>query len=254
MNGHAHLGELGLRRLFAGELPQEDADQARSCTHCRSRLRGIEEEQRRFESELPFERFAAGVERAARSPRPAPKPQRRWLYPFTAMAASCLLAVGSHALIDRLGHNGNRIKGSGGPEVDLVVSGAKGEPQRHVSAAAPEALSKGDRVRIGYRAGDLRYVAAVSVDEQGEVTALYPQAGPSLEVSSAEGMQYLPQSIEFTGHGAERVIVVLSPEPLEVEAVTRAAKEAFTRAGRVETMDTVELPGTEQFHRVVLKP
>ena len=66
-----HIGELTLRRRRAGEALGPDAAaidaHATSCADCRARLRALDDEQRRFEQEISFDRFAAGVERAARS-------------------------------------------------------------------------------------------------------------------------------------------------------------------------------------------
>jgi hypothetical protein len=42
------------------------------------------------------------------------------------------------------------------------------------------------------------------------VTPLYPEAGPSLPALSDARTHYLPGSLEFTGKGTERLIVILS--------------------------------------------
>ena len=66
-----HIGELTLRRRRAGEALGADGPaieaHATSCADCRARIRALDDEQRRFEQEISFDRFAAGVERAARS-------------------------------------------------------------------------------------------------------------------------------------------------------------------------------------------
>jgi hypothetical protein len=137
----------------------------------------------------------------------------------------------------------------------VVVAPAGGGPQRRASPnpASPEALAHGERVRIGYTPGDHRYLTSISIDDRGEVTPLYPEAGRSLPISGRE-QQYLPESIEFTGTGTERLVVVLSDEPLDVEEVKRAAQKAFDEAhGEVSRVDRLDLPG-EQFHRTFLKP
>ena len=78
MNMEGHVGELALRRLRAGEaLGRGRAGieaHAASCADCRARLRALDDEQRRFEQEISFDRFAAGVDarRAARRARRAP--------------------------------------------------------------------------------------------------------------------------------------------------------------------------------------
>ncbi|MBS1150751.1 MAG: hypothetical protein H6Q89_2449, partial [Myxococcaceae bacterium] len=118
----------------------------------------------------------------------------------------------------------------------------------------PEALGPGERVRIGFRAGAYRYVAAVSIDESGEVTALYPERGPSLRVRADGTREYMSDSLEFTGHGLERVVVVMTSEPIDVEDVRRAAKAGYDEArGNLSQLGTLDLPG-EQFHRTFLKP
>jgi hypothetical protein len=73
-------------------------------------------------------------------------------------------------------------------------------------------------------------------------------------VSGAATTQYLPDSLVFTGAGLERVVVVMSREKLDVEAVKRAAKARYDEArGKLEHLGTLDVPG-EQFHRSFLKP
>src|SRR4051812_43488379 len=94
-----HIEELTLRRRRAGEALGPDGAaieaHATSCADCRARLRALDDEQRRFEQEISFDRFAAGVERAARGARRA-KSRRpninAWLMPMVAMAA-CVVAM-----------------------------------------------------------------------------------------------------------------------------------------------------------------
>ncbi len=247
----AHVGELKLRRFRAGELPPEDAGaivaHTQDCGECRAKLRGFDEEQRGFETAIPFERFAAGVERAAR------RPDRRggslrWLAPVLSVAAALAVVLTAAPLVKE---RPNRTKG--GAEVVLLVGSDGHGPQREAAVQTPEPLSAGERVRIGYKAGGHRFVAAVSVDAQGEVTALYPERGPSLPLNESEQLQYLPSSLEFTGKGLERVVVLLGDEPLDVGAVSEAARAAFQRAGGLAGMGPLQLPG-EQFSRTVLKP
>src|ERR1022692_3375450 len=102
MNTSEHLGELTLRRRRAGEpldgiaaVEAVDAHLA-TCAACKARSRALDDEQRRFEQEISFDRFAAGVERAARGTAPRPvrrSPARVWLYPMVAMAAGVALVV-----------------------------------------------------------------------------------------------------------------------------------------------------------------
>jgi hypothetical protein len=119
-------------------------------------------------------------------------------------------------------------------------------------------LSPGERIRIGYQIGGHEFVLALSIDDQGEVTPLYPETGRSLRVSRVKGpngsTHYLPDSVEFTGKGSERLIVILSDQPVEVEAAKQAAHAAFQRAlSDLTRLPALDLPG-EQFQRTFVKP
>jgi len=251
----SHVGELALRRLHAGELIADDAAaHADACADCRARGKALDEEQRRFEQEISFDRFAAGVERAARrteAPRRAPLRTLRFMLPTLSLAAGVALFVGLTGK-HQTAHNG--IKG--GAAITVRVSAGDTGPQRFAAESAPEALAPGERVRIGYQPGPRRYLLSLSIDERGQVTPLYPEAGRSVAVSKAvgEGLRYLPDSIEFTDAGAERLFVILSDQPIDVDAARRAARASFDRAkGDILRMPSLALPG-EQFQRTFIKP
>ena len=268
-----HVGELELRRYRAGELDGAAKASVRAhaedCGHCRSRLRAFDEEQRGFEQEISFERFQAGVSRAMRQPvvtGTTSEPKARWLYPAMAMAAMVTLVVVAGPLKTFVNGTGviqtdgpihrNGIKG--GADIDVRIATGNDGPQRSATAEAPEPLGPGERVRIGYKSGEYDYVLAISIDKDGVVTNLYPDSGQSLPVvkSPDQGWEYLPDSLEFTGTGAETVLVVLSEKSLEVRDVQGAAERAYEEAGRdVTKIRTLDVgPHTEVFHRTVLKP
>jgi len=262
MTSETHVQELALRRLFAGELGDTDrpAIEAHTagCARCRARLKEIGDEQRRFEQDISFDRFAAGVERAARTPRRVPaqkSPAMRWAFPAFALAAAAALAITVGPLRRPADSGANRIKGEG----ITVMIGGPGRPARRTPVTdTPERLAPGERIRIGYRAGGPEYLVAVSIDDQGEISALYPESGASVDLGGGKGdpnaMVYLPDSIEFTGVGRERLVVVRSDRPLDVDAVKRAARAAFHKAGGDLTrLPSLNLPG-EQFLRTFVKP
>src|SRR6185295_8408771 len=95
-----HIGDLTLRRRRAGETLGPDGPaieaHATSCADCRARIRALDDEQRRFEQEISFDRFAAGVERAARGASKAkarrPILLHTWVAPMLA-AAACVVAM-----------------------------------------------------------------------------------------------------------------------------------------------------------------
>lgn len=256
----AHESEWTLRRLSAGELAAAEAARvqahAASCAVCGPALRELQQEQARFETAVPFERFEAGVERAVQRQRRSESlraPPRRWVATTVAMAASVLVVLLVRPLLNDTGRETGTNRLKGGAVAELRIGGGLG-PQREARPDAPEALEPGERVMLGYQADGHRYVAAVSVDAIGEVTPLHPESGTSPAVGSGADLHWLPDSWELTGSGAERVVLVLLDAPLPVDTLVDAAKRAFQAAnGDVEHMAPLDVPG-EQTHWVLLKP
>jgi hypothetical protein len=252
-----HVGELALRRFRAGEVFPEIETHTGACADCRARLKALDDEQRRFEQDISFDRFAAGVERAARkreAPRVAPLRTLRFMLPTLSLAAGVALFVGVTGKHQPTSTSYNHIKS--GAAITVRVSAGDTGPQRSAAEGAPEALAPGERVRIGYQPGPRRYLLSLSIDERGQVTPLYPETGRSVPVSKAvgEGLRYLPDSIEFTDAGTERLFVILSDQPIDVDAARRAARASFEQAkGDILHMPALELPG-EQFQRTFIKP
>jgi hypothetical protein len=256
-----HIGELTLRRRRAGEAlgpdgPAIDAH-ASSCADCRARLRALDDEQRRFEQEISFDRFAAGVERAARGASKAQGVSRRpiftnaWVAPMLAMAA-CLVVMVSFVPRPIMHKPENRTKGGAG--ITVRVAGVDGQRSARVDSAEP--LARGERLRIGYQTGGHRYLIALTIDERGVVQALSPEQGQSVALPDGSGTatRYLPDSWELEGGGAERIIVVLSDQSIDVETAKRAARAAYHKAGgNLARMPSLDLPG-EQFVRTFAKP
>ncbi|KFE67112.1 DUF4384 domain-containing protein [Hyalangium minutum] len=254
-----HPSEWTLRRLHAGELPTPEATRARThaaeCEQCGAVLRAAEEAQRQFEAATPFERFEEGVKRAEEKSRKEELARRgsaqRWMGPVVALAATVLLVVAVRPLLATSTGSGVRTKG--GAVAELRIGGGEGT-QRMARTNTPEPLAPGERVRIGYTPDTRRYVLALSIDSAGEVTPLYPETGESLPVKPGAGTHWLPDSIEFTGSGAERVVVLLSDAPVKVEDATAAAREAFEAVGRdVAKLPPLSVDG-DQTHWMLLKP
>jgi hypothetical protein len=259
MTSEAHVAEILLRRQRAGELEGAEREGVLAhtdrCAHCRARLSTLEEEQRAFERQIPFERFSAGVERAARESRRRAEPRARWLYPVMAAAAAVTLVTIAQPVMrsdDAAPRVSNRVKG-GGAGIELRIAMGGGGPQRAATPDAPEPIIAGEHLRLAYRSGGHPYVTAVTVDAEGVVGPLHPEAGGSETVTGAgEALQYLP-AFELTGRGPERVVLILSDAPLGFEDVRAAAEHAFEAAGRdVTRMGDLAVKG-EQFHRTLLK-
>jgi hypothetical protein len=220
-----HLGELALRRFRAGEFSAEKQGQVEqhlsSCAVCRTKLRGLVEEQRDFQREISFERFAGGVERARRVPRA--RPRQLWSLGFAGLLAVAAVAV---FFVRVPSHPRNIIKGAS-VEATVRVASANGAMQRIAPPGSHEVLEPGDRIRLGYRITDARFLAAVSVDEQGEITPLYPETGPALSVAANQETVYLPDSIEFTGAGREKVFLFLARHPFDLQAAKQAVAAGY---------------------------
>src|SRR6516165_90146 len=221
-----HIGDLMLRRRRAGEALGPDGPaieaHAASCAECRARARALDDEQRRFEQQISFDRFAAGVERAARG---AQKRRRAWM-PRLWMAAPLVAMAATFALVATFRPvETNRTKGGAG--MTVRVAGAGGQRDARVEGA--ERLAPGERLRVGYQPEGHRYILSLSIDDKGTVTPLYPERGASLGVpdGAPSATRYLSDALELTGAGLERIVVVLSDKRIDVDAATRAARAAF---------------------------
>jgi hypothetical protein len=235
-----HPGELQLRRFRVGELAGAEHDEiARhtgDCAPCRARLRTLEEEQRQFEREIPFDRFAGGVERARRVPRA--RPRRVWTFGAVALAAAGLVLVLRPR--DETPGGGNRIKGAGEFDAAVLIASLDGKQR---AAGMADRLRPGDRLRIGYRTADARHLVALAVDGAGEVTPIYPERGAALPIRPEGRVTFLPDSLELTGRGLERIFLALSDEPVGVGRVVEAARAGFQRsAGDLQAFSVLPLP------------
>ncbi|MGI5863747.1 MAG: zf-HC2 domain-containing protein [Myxococcales bacterium] len=239
-----------LERLFAGELSGQDEEQLRrhvaGCARCGQQLAALEREASNMRRELPFERFEAAV--LAKGSRA--KPRRRVERALLALAAGLLaVALGGQLLSSSEGPSGrNALKG--GAALELFVGGAGADPR---PAKDGESLAPGERIRVGYQASGKRFLIVLSVDEAGAVTPLYPESGTSLPAEPGPGTHLLPDSLELTGSGLERIIGLFSDSPLSVAAATEAAARELERAGSVERMGSLPLEA-EQSGRAVRKP
>ena len=235
-----HTGELHLRRFRVGELEGADRDAVEKhlagCESCQTKLAELTLEQASFEQQISFERFAGGVERASRVPS-RPPPRAIWFGGITGLAAAAALAMvafgprpgqlGPEPLPSASGAR-NTLKGDG-LGVDLRVAGPDGR-QHSVPTSEPAALEAGARIRIGVRTLAPRYLVALSLDEQGEVSLLYPNGNESLALPAGPTTTYLPGSLEFLGQGQERVFVLLAEKPFATEAALSAARAALAKA------------------------
>lgn len=233
-----HVGELALRRYRIGEFSSDKCTELEehlaACATCRGKLRVLVEEQRAFEREMSFERFAGGVERARRVPRQYPR--RGWVLGMAGLAAAAAVAL----FFVRAPSGPRRLNGIKSTEVETTarVAPGNGAAQRVAPPGSQEILEPGDRVRLGYRTVDARFLAALSMDDQGVVTPLYPEAGSALSVAATAEFEFLPDSLEFTGTGRERVFVYLARSSFDVAT----AKQALSASYQAAKGDLLTLP------------
>lgn len=175
-----------------------------------------------------------------------------WTFGFAGLLAAAAIAV---FFIRVPIHSRNAIKGAS-VEATVRISSAGAPAQRIAPPGSHEVLDAGDRVRFGYRTVDPRFLAAVSVDEHGEVTLLYPETGPALSAAPTEETTYLPDSIEFTGTGRERVFLFLARNPFDSQAAKQAVREGY--AASKDDLDAIPSPafagGQDVFTWVFKKP
>jgi hypothetical protein len=279
-----HLGELNLRRLLAGESLGETPAAAAitahlaRCPECTRRLDALAADQRAFEERISFDRFSAGVERAARVPGPAVGPAPGWarrpastrsfltVFGAGAIAAGLALFVGARPIFQHARERDareaeteatNRTKGGATPAaVTFRIAPPPPDegPQRTAAIEVPEPLAVGERIRVGVQSGGHRYLFAIAIDDKGTVTQLYPEIGTSMPLPRGDRLHYLPDALELTGRGIERVVVLLTDQRFEIDTIRRSATVAFQKAGgNLARLPNLVLPG-QQFHSTFLKP
>lgn len=246
----SHITELMLRRYRAGELdPQthgrvEDALGASS--QLRSKLQALVDEQDAFENEIPFQRFVGGVQRAQKQLR---RPRRAWLYPSGAAlamaAAALMLLVRPHDDKAQTTFS-NRSKGDGDAVAAFVHVAGASVASRVSEAGVPVFLQPGDRVRLELRRQSLPPAAyhfvVVSLDGEGEATALYPEEGGSLAWPQALSSYLLPDALAFDGEGRETLFVALSPQPFAVKTVQEGLRRAWRKHAGLDAISAKDLP------------
>lgn len=241
---------FALRRLHAGDLEGEEAARVRAhvdaCTRCTAAWKRLDEER----AALPaIESFRVGVVRHTERLQSEQKPARKrtpWI-PMALAASLAIVAAVPLLLREPAPTATERVKGGAG--LDVLVGGTA-EPRL---ARDGEKLHGGESVRLQLQTGTHRWALALSVDDAGEVSTLYDDAGTSLAVHPGEST-LLPDAIAFEGQGAERIYVFLSDRPLSTDEVARSLKAAHRRAGSARAMGDLDgVPGV-QSHRLVIKP
>lgn len=223
-------GELTLRRFRAGELPGEERirieQRLADSAELRARLRALDDEQEAFEREVPFAEFAGGVDRARRHP-PVVR-QRLPRGSFVALGA----AAAAMALFVALPRSPtSRTKGGSQAAVSVRIGNVVTGAQRDARPDQIEVLVPGDRVRVGHHLEAARWLMVLSIDDAGVVTPLHPRQGQAVTVEATPQPSYLPDSIEFTAAGRERLVILVASKPFVASDGVQAAHSGYRRSG-----------------------
>ncbi len=244
---------LMLKRYRAGELdPQTHArvtDALGASAQLRAAFKGVQDEQAVFEREIPFDRFVGGVRRAQRH---AQRPRNLWM--FSSGAALAMAAAGLVLLARPLttqdaqstARHSNRSKGDAPAIAALVHVAGASATARVAEPGAPVSLQPEDRVRLELRqrasVPALYHFAVVSLDDLGEATAIYPEAGTSLTWPKGVSRYLLPDGLAFDGQGRENLFVALSLRAFTVETLSSGLKVAWRKHGALDGISAKDLP------------
>jgi hypothetical protein len=247
-----HFGELRLRRYRLGELPAGEAAAVEThmldCAACRGKLRSIEEGEAVFRAEISFDKFAAGVSRAHRVPRSTRRHTLGVIAVLAAAAAVVVLAQGGDK------HFRNSIKGES-VDGQLRIAGPHG--QRSLDPNTSDALQPNEQVRLGFRIPEAAHLIAVSIDDHGQITPLYPESGTAIRAEPSHEFKFLPDSLEFTGTGKERIFLFLVPKAFDVDSVKQSVGNGYQRSqhdlARMQDFQ-LPLPGARSFTWLLAKP
>jgi hypothetical protein len=190
-----HASLLALERHRFGETAGEIRAHIEGCDHCRERLRAMESDDRAFMIRHPTAR-SIGVRPRRRVDRIAP------LIALAACAAGLLLLLPDPET--------TRMKGE--THVELIVRrGAETFPFDR------RPLRRGDTLLFKYTS-TRRHMLLAGMEASGEVSIFVPDA--TLEPGQN---RIAPQGLELDDYqGSERVILLLSDEPLDAAEVERA--------------------------------
>jgi hypothetical protein len=189
-----HPSFFALERLRLGEAEGEISAHVERCPRCSERLRAMEAEDRAFNAAHPTLRSLLGK-----------RDRIDWIAPVLALAA-CTIAV-ALALPDP-----ETTRAKGDTRVELLVR--RGD---QTFAWDERPLRQGDTLLFRYTSARSHMMLA-GVEDSGDVSIFVQDA--ALEPGQN---RIAPQGLELDDHaGSERIILLLSDEPLDPNEVERA--------------------------------
>lgn len=216
------LSRLHCDQLLNGELEdREDLKQhSASCERCAALLAAHRRERAAFT--VPMARGARSWARG----------HGRWRMGFAAVAAVfCVWLVASR---DRLGDSEIRSKGK--PVLGFYVK--HGDAVRE--GAPGDVVRPNDAINFVVSTEQPAFLAIISVDGAGKVSAYYPD-GPTAAAIPAGRGQVLPRSVLLDDTlGLERVVGVLCDRPMAVAEVAAAVARGAIPSGCAADALTLE--------------
>ncbi len=212
-----------LRRYDTGELAPADAARVQAhvdgCEACQAVLGDFSAERTAVRLEVPF----SAIEARLPGGRALAKLRRFSLY----LALPLIGAAAALFLVPRRTTNGEapaiRRKGA---RLDYFVKTPAGvRPGNQFAGLRP-----GDRIRFRYDAERMKYVLIVGVDPDGKVSA-YAASGDRSMRSAGPGLNLVPSAVTLDADPQpERVFALFSNEPIAVDEIVPAAKDALHEA------------------------
>jgi len=200
---------LRVRRFNAGELEGVERERMQAhlegCARCQASLREMEDEKARLLSDVPFDRFAAGV--AEKLAQPA-APRRVWrkFVPLAA-AAALLIGIGIGRTARQADEDTTRTKGSTSARLYEKVGA-------DVVAVGPDGTVGSGPLQLVLASPDRSHAVLLLVEGR-EASILY--AGPARDARAP---------FEWVGPAkSATLLAVLSDQPLDAESVRRAVAE-----------------------------
>ncbi|SES77075.1 DUF4384 domain-containing protein [Stigmatella erecta] len=231
--GHPPGRVLDELAFASGEMPRASgpARHVSACEVCQARIAALREERARFLRARPARAFSARVLEQAARPSWWERPR---LWALAMVPALALVALALQGALLPAGPTSIRYKGAAPVRWEVLVS-REGQP----AVAFPEGvpLRQGDVLRFRVVLPERGYVFIANLDEAGQFTRYYP-ADSAHAVALEPGEHVLPGSVVLDDvRGEERVLVFLSPAPLESQEVEAALRQAFERAGGLRFED-----------------
>jgi hypothetical protein len=215
----ACISDLHLDELLAGELAGDTAaavtDHMSGCERCRDRERVLSADRAQFRAAAP--RLRRG---------------RPWI----AVAGTMVAAAAAAVFVLRAPVDTTRTKG--GARLGFVV--ARGDTM--VMGGAGERVHPGDTLSYLVSAPQPSYVAVLSRDPAGRITAYFPAGDRAQWVPAGREVQ-LPIATQMDGSlGRERLVGVFCDRPVEVEQLSAALDDAPPAGCTADRIDLEKVP------------